>query len=195
MGRLIFILFTAFSLNIISVCVSYSQNSPETPYVAKGACPFECCTYTTWQADKDLNIYQNVRDTTSLAFTINEGTKFEALTGNVYITKLGKVVAIKPFTIPYYEKEWKVAKGDTLYLLNYVGEGYHKVWFKGDIIEDVPGYFWHYGEKMPPDSDIEKVAELLNKEEDEWWTKIEYQNKIGWLYMKGAKVTGPDACR
>jgi len=108
---------------------------------------------------------------------------------------LGKVVAIKPFTIPYYEKEWKVEKGDTLYLLNYVGEGYHKVWFKGDIIEDVPGYFWHYGEKMPPDSDIEKVTELLNKEEDEWWTKIEYQNKIGWLYMKGAKVRGPDACR
>lgn len=171
---------------------AYSQNKFKTPKVMEGVCPFECCTYGKWTAKNEIKVYQNPQDTSISPFTINKGGEFDAITGNVYITEPGLVIAKKSFTIFDISPEWEIKKNDTLFILNYEGEGFYNAFFQG-LYSTIPDAYWidRNGKKLKET----ELAKQTQKTVTEWWVKIVASNtKPGWILMKQAKVNGSDAC-
>ena len=106
------------------------QNSrPPMPFVDKGACPFECCTYRDWTVDKATTIRSAMSDSSPIAFRLRKGERVKGLTGVVITSQPGEVRVLKQTKIGRFTAK----PGDGIYLLTYEGEGFHKVWFKGRI--------------------------------------------------------------
>ena len=141
---------------------------PAMPYVAEGACPFECCTYGRWTTTAGLPVYEQPLDPAGLAFQIAPGTAFEADSGNVYVTRPGLVVADSAFAL--YEGP-TVAPGDTLYVLDDVGEGYVHAWYQGTIYE-VSGEFWNWGNAPDEYRAESSPAHLLRPAVARWWAHV-----------------------
>lgn len=54
---------------------------PKVPYRDVGACPFECCTYRGWVANKDTIIYKEMRGGSPVAFRVKKREKLPELQG------------------------------------------------------------------------------------------------------------------
>ncbi len=118
---------------LIAAFAAFGQNSrPPMPFVDKGACPFECCTYREWTVDKATTVRSAMRNSASIAFRLKKGERVRGLTGSVITSQAGEVRVLKRTKIGRFTAQ----PGDTLYLLTYVGEGFHRVWFKGKITEE-----------------------------------------------------------
>ena len=144
---------------------TFAQTSPgpPVPYVDRGACPFECCTYREWHVVKPTALRRSMSDASPVILRLRTGQKVQGMTGVVITTKPGIVQAIKPTTVD----SLKVNAGDRVYVLTNLGEGFAKVWFKGRILQ---------GE--PYDGSIFKQ---IREPEAIWWVKIkDRRGRIGW---------------
>jgi hypothetical protein len=145
---------------------AHAQGGPRLPYSDPGACPFECCTYRSWTANKDTTIYTQMRDGSARAFTARKGEVVRGVTGVVITTRAGVATVMANTTIGP-RNNIHVRKGETLYLLTYQGEGFFKVWYKGRVITDV-------------EIDDQKIK-ATRQPESVWWVKIRSkQSKVGW---------------
>lgn len=144
--------------------IGLAQNSgPKVPYIDKGACPFECCTYREWTVQKPTAARREMRDASPVMFRMNKGEKVTGLTGTVITTRAGIVRVLKNTRLGSV----KLGRGDKLYLLTYLGEGFSKIWYKGRIFED-----------QPLD---EKLFKQIRVPADIWWVKIKNRKgQIGW---------------
>lgn len=151
----------------------------------KGACPFECCVYGDWLADATFPLYGDPQISSGPAFVLNKGEKFKADSGVVFVTGIG--LAIVDDTVFRYAdgKPW-LLPGDTLVLLDPIGEGYWNAWRRGEILKEVPPFF----ESIPE----AKRGRLIGKPEREWWVHATAGNRSGWINMQRARVRGADAC-
>jgi len=151
---------------VVGFAVSASAQGPSLPYRDPGACPFECCAYRDWTANKETTIYREMRDGSTRAFTIRKGEKVRGVTGVVITNRAGTATATVNTTIGLHNNI-RVKKGDTLYLLTYQGEGFFKVWYKGRVIADV-------------EIDDQKIK--VGRQPDAvWWVKVRNKKgQVGW---------------
>ena len=160
---------------------------PAVPYRVEGACPFECCMYGTWTAERSLNVYAAASDTTALAFTIEPGTAFRADTGYVAVTQTGLVVTSRPLEVyRSFESTRSVGAGDTLYLLDYIGEGFYEAWYADSV--------YQIEAAMPGDP----AYRTLREPEQTWWAHaVLADGRAGWLWMEeneNGAISGYDGC-
>jgi hypothetical protein len=164
-------------------------------YVARDACPFECCTYGTWVPRRPLRVYARERDTTRVTFILAVGDSFQAVTGNVHVLRPGIAVARRAFSL---EGTDRVAPGDRIYLLDSAGEGAQHVWYRGRFLWTSDEYF--YFATDVPKSDPARVTRLLRDVESEWWVQVRARDgRRGWLRMnehpdEPFEVDGADPC-
>ncbi len=158
------ILFGAILSLLIAIPAVRSQNSrPPMPFVDKGACPFECCTYRDWTVDKATTIGSAMRDSSSVAFRLKKGERVKGLTGVVITSQPGEVRVLKRTKIGKLTAQ----PGDTLYLLTYRGEGFHRVWYRGRITEE--------------ETYDEATFRQVKEPKSVWWVKVRNsRNLIGW---------------
>lgn len=143
-----------------------AQGGPRLPYSDAGACPFECCTYRNWTANKDTTIYSQMRDGSARAFIARKGETVRGVTGVVITTRAG-IATVTANTTIGPRNNIRVRKGETLYLLTYQGEGFFKVWYKGRVITDV-------------EIDDTKIK-ATRQPESTWWVKIRNKRgQVGW---------------
>ena len=155
----IFLILGAFG----SAAFGQKIKGPPTPYVDKGACPFECCTYREWTANKPTAARRSMSDASPVSFRMKTGEKVVGVTGVVITTQPGIVRVLKKITLG----KVKLNRGDELFLLTYLGEGFSKIWFKGRIFEDAP-----YDES---------TFKLIRQPKSIWWVKIKNRRgQIGW---------------
>jgi hypothetical protein len=151
---------------------------PETAYVAKDVCPFECCQYGQWRALKDITLVASAGSTETVA-SARAGASAEALTGEVHIvpTPVGVV-----FPEPAYSPQATVPLGAIVFLLDHLGEGIGHVWYAGVVHEmstsgEVRKHCPHpneecWGEVLEP-QDLER--------EGSWWVKVRLEDgRVGW---------------
>lgn len=62
----------------------------------QGLCPFECCTYRTWLAQRESSVLAERRDDAPVAFVVREGEEVDGLTGVVLTLRPGSVVVRSP---------------------------------------------------------------------------------------------------
>lgn len=165
---------------------------PAAPLRIEGACPFECCTYGTWTTTAQTSVYALPDDTTAApAFTVPAETTLDVATGHVLLTRLGRAVARDSVTLYLnYDDTRTISPGDTLLLLDYVGEGASRAWYDGGVYQtDVSASFAVPGADGP-------ALETLVEPERQWWARARTpEGRAGWLWMdRTPTVLGADAC-
>jgi len=83
------------------------------------------------------------------------------------------------------EEKVSLKKGDIIYYLHYVGEGFDLVWYQGHTYTDQTSF------ETNPDTEYWKV---LSMPEGEWWAKLELPDgTIGWT-CELKNFSNKDAC-
>ncbi|HEY0673802.1 MAG TPA: hypothetical protein VGD27_16100 [Longimicrobiales bacterium] len=154
--------------------------------LARGnACPFECCVYGDWLADSDIPLHDLPRATGTPSFMLQKGQKMRADSGVVYITSLAFAV-VDDTVVRYADRRSWLLPGDTLVLLEPIGEGYWTMWRRGEVLQEVPPFF---------DSSSEpKRGRLIGTPRHEWWVHASAPGRSGWFNADSAEILGADAC-
>ena len=154
------------------------RDRPSVPYEDHGACPFECCTYRTWTVKTDTDLRVNRSDTTPLVVRLRKGDRVEGITGVVITTTLGTARVLA--AISKAADRLRLNTGETVYVLNYVGEGAWKLWVKGKlyVAENARGPHDCYG---PEHDTVLCPVQILEEPTTVWWAKVRTRNgKEGW---------------
>jgi hypothetical protein len=152
----------------VLVLLSFSASAqklatPPIPYEDHGACPFECCVYREWIANKITVLRADRRNNSPVIFTVRKSKKVTAITGVVITTRAGRAKMLRSDTIDGV----RVKAGDILYVLTNRGEGFYSVWYKNRTLD--------YGLVDNP------YVRLLNPPQSVWWVKIKNRKgQIGW---------------
>lgn len=161
------------------------RRPPVLPYEDRGLCPFECCTYRQWTVKADTAVYVDRTSKASVLYRLKPGDSARALTGIVVTTKLGKAVVHEPTTIG--ERGLPVVPGDTVYIINYVGEGYWKFWVNGEIDqEQFAGIGQQCAFKEPvgglrADNPTGCPIQIESEPTTVWWAKVKNKRgQVGW---------------
>lgn len=157
---------------------------PPTPWIAFGECPGEGCTLERpWTACTTVVVRTEKREDAPVAFTLHRGERVTLLHGDVHVELPGLVVFRD--TVTYHPRSWAPSHdsvhftpGDTLYLLNYLGEG-HLVWWLRGHADTGQVFWWTWPE---PDPDPARRAALVRRTRAVWWVRVRNgAGSEGWL--------------
>lgn len=145
-----------------------SERPPER-YVAKDACPFECCVYRRWSVLEDTTLVA-APGGGSLVARARAGTHVEGLTGEVHLVPVPVAVV---HAEPAYDPKAEVEPGEIIFLLDGLGEGMRHVWHRGVVrTMSTSGEV----QQACPFPDDECWGELLvpdeAREESVWWMQV-----------------------
>jgi hypothetical protein len=161
-------------------------------YLIPGACPGEYCAYGAWTLSATVILRRAPTSHADSVGSVPAGREICADSGFVLIDPPGKVVALKPPPVHNYSPYPPTfGRGDTLVILNELGEGYWVVRWK-DSITVTEAYWTHISDwSDAPTSD--DVA-ILRKPSSFWWSYItdRYTGARGWLLMRGFHFTGEE---
>ena len=187
----------ALAIAIIIPFAAYAQTRPPLPYQDAGACPFECCTYREWIANKSTPIHRTRNNNSPVVFTVNSRERVRAVTGVVITTKAGEIRITRAIAIQDYtgsqgtntSRTIQARSGDIIYLLTPLGEGSYKAWFKGELITINAGDVMEANQRGSAGSEI-RIPATTNT----WWVQIRNrQNQTGWT-DRPDNFDNKDAC-
>jgi hypothetical protein len=151
-------------------------SKPPLPFEDQGACPFECCTYRRWTVRTETVIRKDRHTDSPVVFTVRRGERIVGVTGVVVTTRPGKATILQTVVIDGIE----YVSGDTLYLLTYLGEGFYKVWYRGQIAQ--------------MGMDDNSAFKVNTRPESVWWVKIRNRRwQTGWS-RQPENFDNKDAC-
>ena len=134
-------------------------NAPPDPYVSKGVCPFECCSYGDWIANRDLTVLDRPN-----------GKPVAQLERLEHVAAITGEIETHPIRFQIRQNgpnsdNGTILAGSTVYLLHPVGEGFWLIWFRGKVVEMDLRY-------DGPDPRYQ------------WWAQIKTRSgKVGWIRM------------
>jgi hypothetical protein len=190
-------------LCVVSGAAASAQEQPPVPYRDDGACPGECCVYRDWVAERRIGVRRDMSDASPVVFTIRKGERVDALTGTVVTTRAGIArVTADAAVIPYadgssqpppsgQDKYINAVKGDIVYLLTPLGEGFYSAWFRGLLLGQMKGVdlprFGEFGDEVKQ-GDVEEEPTIV------WWANVRNRRgRIGWTKDTDA-FGNRDAC-
>jgi hypothetical protein len=141
------------------------------------------CNYGEWQANDPVPVFAAEKDTARITFQLERGEMFEGQPGYHHVLRPAVVIVFD--TLRDYQ-HWFLP-GDTLYLLQYVGELAYRVQHKDSVTE--VHQFW-----APQRLNGPKGA-LVQAGVEEWWVPIRTADaRSGWIRPRNrALVRGPNA--
>lgn len=102
-------------------------------------------------------------DTSAVAFRLRAGEKVRGMTGVVITTVPGVAEVLKPVV----EGRVRLSRGDRVFLLTNLGEGFAKAWFKGRIFQA----------EVLDDEQYKIVSDTKSV----WWVKVRNsKGQVGW---------------
>jgi hypothetical protein len=154
---------------------SRAQGDPR-PFEDPGACPFECCVYRDWVAEKDIPIYAERSTDSPVLARLQKGESVTALTGVVVTTRPGLARVTRSLSLDGV----RAKVGDVVELLTYGGEGTYKLRFQGRVIG--------------PNGDYMNSLTITASPESVWWVKVKSKRgQTGWSNAPDA-FGNKDAC-
>jgi hypothetical protein len=161
---------------------------PKAPIVLPGACPFECCKYGDWKLRDAATVRRRPNDTAPMSFGLKRDQAVFADSGFVQIDTIGLVVLRTRYTDAMYHTPY--GAGDTLLVLDYVGEGQHNAWWRGYSIQTES--FWDSLGQTPRPYTVGSVVRKLSMR---WWARVrDARGRQGWVDMDKVNASGVDAC-
>jgi len=167
-----------------------AMTGPVKQYVAKRACPFECCRIGQWEASEGVVLYDQPGGSAEIA-RVAKGEKVVAVTGEVHLEPIPVVVR---FASP---QGFSAPVGSIVFLLDRKGEGYGNVWVNGKIVNAEQMWVQNLCRVGGPECWGEFVVpedEKKMQEKSVWWISIRTRNgKVGWT-KEARKFSGIDGC-
>ena len=169
-----------------------NNTPPPTPWIAQNECEGEgCTTKGQWAACSTLVAVSAKRLDSPAVFRVQRGETFTALTSDVHVLVPGMVVFRDTISNAAGEANdvdsIRFTPADTLYTLNYEGEGYLTWWFRGQA---APGYqFWEdfSSPKWAP-KPTDRVA-LVRRQKAVTWVRVRNAaGTEGWIVEDGDKM-------
>ena len=175
---------------------------PTAPYVVS-ACPFECCVYGTWRFLTGADVRSEPRIDAPVVATVRAGQGASATRGHVRMDTLGIVLVRRGFRDDNFRNEYRA--GDTLLVLDYVGEGYSHVWVRGE--RRTLDLSFVLSEHGPPAGRDSAAMIEVRAPARQWWAQVTLPIPLakdrdarpparsGWVHMTSdIDVRGADAC-
>lgn len=162
-----------------------ANSAPSLPRIDKNACPFECCQFGQWTANKSVPVFSDWQKGRHKLLTISKGEKVTAVTG-IHITyEPGHLRALTNMA------DINVKPGDTILTYMYRGEGDIDSWANGRWLGD------QQLDSVVPCSQTTKPHEpacMLDRGKKEWWVLIKTSSgKQGWIQGNHG-FDGSDGC-
>jgi hypothetical protein len=180
-----------------------AQRPPSTPFVARGACPFECCQLGPWIARDMLPAYAGERANGTPLFRVLPGERMVADSGDFYTLALGLIGVRRPLRLADYLADEDttradaarlavlrrdLAVGDTIYLIGEVTEVGERVWLRG--VAATVQAFWAEPEFADPTAPALLIRPIVH----EWWVHVTAGARHGWIQAWSRNIDGTDAC-
>jgi hypothetical protein len=184
-----------------------AQQPPRTPFVIRGACPFECCQLGRWLTHDTLPVFDRERASGAPLFFLQPSQGFLADSADFYTLALGLILVRRPLRLSDYLAEAEsppvspgvdsdsrtalrqpLAPGDTVYLIGEVSEVGERVWTRGRAV--TVESFW----AEPEVDDANAPAILVRPIVHEWWVRIDAHGRRGWIQAWERRLEGTDAC-
>jgi hypothetical protein len=175
---------------------------PAAPYVVS-ACPFECCVYGRWKFLTAANVRSGAQPSAPVIGRIETGQRVRATHGHVRVDSLGLVLVRRDFRDANMGNNYRA--GDTLLVLDYIGEGFSHAWVGGQRRRLDLGFV--LSEHGPPVGRDTSAMLELQPPARQWWAHIELPIAVakdrsvrpavrtGWVHMTSdVEVRGADAC-
>jgi hypothetical protein len=167
-----------------------SMAGPAKKYVAKRACPFECCRYGQWAATEGVVLYDRPGGSAEVV-RVAKGEKVVSVTGEVHLEPIPVLVR---FASPY---GFSVPVGSIVFLLDRKGEGYGNIWVNGKIVNAEQMHVQNVcrvGRNECWGEFVVAEDEKKMQEESEWWVLIRTRSgKVGWT-KEARKFSGFAGC-
>lgn len=105
---------------------------PPAPYVAKEACPFECCTFQEWTVEQEIALY-DAPGGKKLGRKLSPGDAALGLTGEVHLEPEPMLAGVAFSADESFDsqKQVKIPAGAIVFQLDYLGEGFANYWYQG----------------------------------------------------------------
>jgi hypothetical protein len=170
---------------------SQSRNPPPPlPWLVENACPEQDCHFGPWAACEALPVRAERRGDSPIAFTLEPGERFTAVTGVVEVLHPGMLVLRD--TMTYIPPDWSLARDtirasprDTFYLLNSFGDGY-LVWWLHARADTGREHWWESPEPRTPPR-----AKVVRPQRQLWWVRVRNrQGKEGWVVPTYRTMSG-----
>jgi len=159
------------------------QRPPEH-YIAKGACPFECCRFGDWTALQDVDVVAAPGDKRVVGRVI-KGSRIDALTGEVHLRPAPILVLMSV--------DGGLTKNSIAFALDYQGEGYRHVYTRGKVVS-VFAAIADYCFRVSDACWAETLDSREERKEPVWWVKIRLPNGVtGWT-AHADSFDGKDGC-
>lgn len=165
------------------------ERRPPVAYVARPACPFECCGFGTWSVNADTTLFDSPSGTRVIGRAL-KGENVEGLTGEVHLRPL-------PVRVRFPSPEgFTAVEGTVVYLLDNLGEGYGHVWLNGKVVESEivgvrencsfagPGC---WGEFVSP-------GQAGRQGDAVWWVKVKSRSGAAGWTKRADHFGGIDKC-
>jgi hypothetical protein len=171
---------------------SVNNTPPPIPYIVTSSCQGEGCTSVgTWAACDRVVARNDKKQDARPVFTIQPGERFTALNADVHVDVPGMVVFRRAFSTSLYEGDTPVdltfTPGDTLFVLNYIGEGARMWWFRGHPIEAFA--FWDDDPEEPLARNPADSVALVRRTQTVWWVHVRNAaGKEGWIVGDYSKM-------
>ena len=147
--------------------------------VVEGRCPFECCQYGAWVLDTGTQLVQAPSLAAPVLASLHAGDSVIADSGLVAIYSLGIVLVLTTHVDHFTGLHLQA--GDTVFLVDYGGEGIYGARWRDTTIH----FFPHGVEEL-------KVVRLPDWS---WWAHLSSSpSGAGWILMDKVRVSGADAC-
>jgi pentatricopeptide repeat protein len=170
-----------------------ASEKPPDNYVAKGACPFECCRYGNWTVSEGTDLVSSP-GSSRVVGRARKGSRAVGLTGEVHLTPEPVVVLTAPEPDGVLTAD-ELPKNSIAFILDNVGEGYGNVYTHGKVVV-VQTHLSYAKYCFRPSESCWGETLLPSKERKEpiWWVKVRLPNGIvGWT-DKTNNFGGQDAC-
>jgi hypothetical protein len=166
-----------------------AQANAQTPsFIAKGACPFECCSYGTWSVKAETDVRSGPDTSAPIIARLSTGTQVRVLTGEVHVLPGLARVTGRP-----HSSAAGLDPKQPIEILDYRGEGYSRV-RQGQRLSEVKiartkrecaaspnwRYCW-----------VDVIREPIST----WWVQVQLpDSRLGWVLMEGRPLQATDAC-
>lgn len=158
------------------------QRPPEN-YVARGACPFECCRYGNWSILEDTDLVATP-GSKRIVGKGKKGGRAVGLTGEVHV-RPEPVVVLMDGDLP---------KDSIAFVLDYQGEGYGHVYTRGKVVTAFTVGYADYCFRLSASCWGETLVPSNEHKAPVWWVKVRLANGlIGWT-DKADSFGDKDAC-
>lgn len=162
------------------------------PYLVEPACPGEGCSYGSWLACDSIPLYLTAGATTPTGEFLSPEQQFEVTSGAVVIEDPTVVVVTRPTRqAPFSDDARTFNPGDTLYVLDYLGEGFFNAHYSDSTIE--VGVFWPWDNFFVRD-DFEYGGEVVRAGRSSFWVRtVGVRGSEAWVWVDSASVAAPNA--